>query len=198
MSKKVCEVEPELLRQHEAPRRSRPWSRRGSCCCRSWRPGPRRASPAWITALAIGSRNGSRLSNAVVGAADHEGQRAGRGRGDAARDRRVDDVEARGVRLPRRPRARWRRRSSSNRSAARRAWRWARHRRGTPRGHASPPGSMVTTTSASLTASAAEAAGAQPPSAACRTASATGRRRGPHAPPWRGSAPCRRPCGRGR
>ena len=54
----------------------------------------------------------------LVGAADHEGQRAGRGRGDAARHRRVDEIEALAPSSPRRPRARWRRRWSSSRSAS--------------------------------------------------------------------------------
>ena len=60
---------------------------------------PEPGAPAWITALPMSSRNGLGLLEALVRTADHEGQRAGLGRGDAARDRRVDHRQAGGRRF---------------------------------------------------------------------------------------------------
>ena len=51
---------------------------------------PAPAPPAWITALAIGSRIGWARANASSDAADHEGEVAGGGGGDPAGNRRVD------------------------------------------------------------------------------------------------------------
>ena len=158
---------------------------------------PAPSSPAWITALAIGSRNGRARSNcssvpptmkarvpAAAAAMPPETGASTKAKPFAS--------------SPRRHRARLRRRWSSNRSAARRLGVGRDVVLDTPRAHACAAGSMVMTTSASLTASAADPAAVQPPAPPCSSASATGRRRGPHGPPWRDSGPSRRPCGPGR
>ena len=139
------------------PRRSRPWSRRGSCCCRSSPPGRRRAAPAWITALAIGSRNGRARSNcssvpptmkvrvpAAAAAMPPETGASTKSKplrlhllADLAR---AGDVDGRAV---------------DQQRAGLGVGRDVVLDR--PRGHACAAGSMVMTTSASLTASAADA-----------------------------------------
>ena len=82
--------EAELARRARTPRRPRSSRRRGSCCCRSSRPGRAPGPPQCTMRRPIASSTGSASAKSVVTAADHERQRAVLGADDPAGDGRVE------------------------------------------------------------------------------------------------------------